>query len=255
MNEEKPTAQAAPARTNYLIPLSIIIAGAFIGAGLYFSGPSAQAVNGEAQQADSAGTAAQPVETASTDNVRPVSDADHIKGPRDAAVTIVEYSDFECPFCKRFHDTMNQVMKRYGDSGDVAWVYRQFPLDSLHPTKARAVAIASECAGEQGGNASFWQFTDRYFELTQSNNRTDIEAVIPQIVGEIGLDKVAFQTCFESGKYDEHIEDDIQNAVATGGRGTPWSVVIAPNGKTFPLNGAQPLETVVQLIELAKKER
>lgn len=133
--------------------------------------------------------------------------------------------------------------------------FRHFPLDQLHPVKARAVAVASECASEQGGNESFWKFSDRYMELTLSNNKTPIETVIPQIVQEIGLNESAFQTCFESGKYDQHIEDDIENAIATGGRGTPWSVVIAPNGKTFPLNGAQPLEAVKQLINLAAQEK
>ena len=137
----------------------------------------------------------------------------------------------------------------------MAWVFRQFPLDQLHPVKAQAVAVASECANEQGGNDTFWKFTDRYFELTLTNNRTDIDVVIPQIAKEIGLDIPAFNTCRQSGKYNEHIQGDIANAVATGGRGTPWSVVIAPNGKTFPINGAQPLGAVEQIIELAKKEK
>lgn len=150
---------------------------------------------------------------------------------------------------------MNEVMDKYGASGDVSWVFRQFPLEQLHPVKAQAVAVASECANEQGGNDMFWKFTDRYFELTLTNNRTDIETVIPQIAGEIGLDTTAFNTCRQSGKYDEHIQSDIANAVATGGRGTPWSVVIAPNGKTFPINGAQPRAAVEQIIELAKKEQ
>ena len=149
---------------------------------------------------------------------------------------------------------MNEVMKEV-DDGQVAWVFRHFPLDQLHPIKARAVAVASECASEQGGNESFWKFSDRYMELTLSNNKTPIETVIPQIVQEIGLNESAFQTCFESGKYDQHIEDDIENAIETGGRGTPWSVVIAPNGKTFPLNGAQPLDAVKQLINLAAQEK
>ena len=84
----------------------------------------------------------EPVGT--TDAVRPVTREDHIKGNPDAPIKIVEYSDFECPFCKRFHDTMNEVMSEV-DNGQVAWVFRHFPLDQLHPVKARAVAVASEC--------------------------------------------------------------------------------------------------------------
>lgn len=239
----------------YLIPISIVMAGAFIAGALYMSngGPNSVPVANSGTNNQPVAQAPQP--EGSTDAVRAVDGADHIKGNPNAAIKIVEYSDFECPFCKRFHDTMNEVMDKYGDNGDVAWVFRQFPLDQLHPVKARAVAIASECAAEQGGNDAFWKFTDGYFDVTLTNNRTDIETVIPQLVKETGLDQVAFQTCFESGKYDQHIEDDIQNAVATGGRGTPWSVVIAPNGKTFPLNGAQPLAAVEQLIEIARNEK
>ncbi len=149
---------------------------------------------------------------------------------------------------------MNEVVANDANS-DVAWVFRQFPLDQLHPVKARAEAVASECAAELGGNDAFWQFADRFMELTPSNNRTEIETVIPQIVREIGLDETAFQTCFESGKYDDHIDADIANAVETGGRGTPWSVLIAPNGKTFPVNGAQPQAAVEQLINIARQEQ
>ncbi|MCA9361965.1 thioredoxin domain-containing protein, partial [Candidatus Kaiserbacteria bacterium] len=229
--------------------------GAFIAAAVFMSNNG----NSTSQVTESADTnqpsQAAPQPSGSIDDVRPVTAEDHIKGNPNAPVLIVEYSDFECPFCKRFHETMNRIMDEQGESGDVAWVYRHFPLDQLHPVKARAVATASECSAEQNGNDGFWQFADRYFELTQSNNRTDIETVIPQIVQEIGLDQTAFQTCFTSGKYDQHIEDDFRNAVVTGGRGTPWSVVIAPNGKTFPLNGAQPYEAVVQLIGLASQEQ
>ena len=164
---------------------------------------------------------------------------------------IVEYSDFECPFCKRFHDTMNQVMDEYGENGDVAWVFRQFPLDQLHPKNARRAAIASECANELGGNDAFWKFADGWFEVSPTNDRTDFEAVTAQLVSEIGLDENAFNTCLTSGKYDQHVQDDVDNAIATGGRGTPWSVVIGPDGTTYPVNGAQPYAAVKQIIDVA----
>ena len=197
----------------YLIPLAIVIAGAFVAGALYFSNSGATANAPVAITDTNQPVAAAPEPTGSTDAVRPVTSEDHIKGNPNAPIKIVEYSDFECPFCKRFHDTMNEVMDKYGDSGEVAWVFRQFPLEQLHPVKAQAVAVASECAAEQGGNDAFWKFTDGYFDVTLTNNRTDIETVIPQLVKEAGLDQVTFQTCFESGKYDDHIEADIANAV------------------------------------------
>jgi protein-disulfide isomerase len=235
----------------FLIPAAILIAGLFVAGALYFSGtgstPAPVVNNGDIQPVAQA-----PEPTGSTDAVRPVTSEDHIKGSIDAPIKIVEYSDFECPFCKRFHDTMNEVMDKYGDSGEVAWVFRQFPLEQLHPVKAQAVAVASECAAEQGGNDAFWEFTDGYFDVTLTNNRTDIEAVIPQLVQDAGLDQATFQTCFESGKYDDHIAADIQNAIDTGGRGTPWSVMIGPDGTTYPINGAQPLAAIEQLIGIAQ---
>ncbi len=235
----------------YLVPLAIVIAGGLVaGAVLISSGNSSAAANvgsNSQQQVEV------PQPSGSLDAVRPVTAEDHIKGNPDAPIKIVEYSDFECPFCKKFHDTMNEVMDKYGESGEVAWVFRQFPLEQLHPIKAQAVAVASECANEQGGNDAFWKFTDTYFERTLTNNRTDIETVIPQIARDIGLDESTFETCLAGGKYDEHIQDDIANAIETGGRGTPWSVMIGPDGSTYQINGAQPLSAIEQLIKIAKE--
>lgn len=237
---------------NHLVPIAIVVGFGLVAGAVFMSNGKGKDTVVTAKTETNQLAQKEPVAT--TNSVRAVTKDDHIKGSLDAPVMIVEYSDYECPFCKRFHDTMNEVMKEV-DDGQVAWVFRHFPLDQLHPVKARAVAVASECVSEQGGNESFWKFSDRYMELTLSNNKTPIETVIPQIVQEIGLNGAAFQTCFESGKFDQHIEDDIKNAIATGGRGTPWSVVIASNGKTFPLNGAQPPEAVKQLINLAAQEK
>jgi protein-disulfide isomerase len=186
--------------------------------------------------------------------MRPVSvGCDHIRGNPAAPVTLVEYSDFECPFCKRFHQTMKQVVAESG--GRVRWVYRHFPIDELHPVKARKVAVASECAGELSGNDAFWKFADRFYELTPSNNKTDIDTVLPQIAREIGLDQAQFASCLASGRHDPRIEEDLQSAVASGGRGTPWSIVVSKSGKTYPLSGAQPYAAVKQLIELALRDK
>ena len=238
---------------NLFVPIAIVIAGGLIAGSLYMSRgtiPVPVARNNQPQP-----TAPQQQPTGSLDAIRAVGKDDHIKGDPDAPIIIVEYSDFECPFCKRFHETMNQVMAKYGASGEVAWVYRQFPLEQLHPVKAMAEAVASECAADQGGNDMFWKFTDRMMELSEANNRTDIETVIPQIVKEIGLNQTEFQACLKSGKFDQHIADDSNNAMATGGSGTPWSILVTKSGKTFPINGAQPLAAIEQLIEIAKREQ
>lgn len=223
-------------------PLAILIAGVLIAIGVYAG------LRGDAPTAPSPQAAQETNENLK--KMAPISAEDHIRGNPDAPVKIVEYSDTECPFCKRFHETMKQVTAEYGDQ--VAWVYRHFPLDSLH-SKARKEAVASECAAEQGGNTAFWKYLDRWFELTPSNDQTDIDTVLPQIAREIGLDEAQFASCLASTKYDAHVEENAQNATATGGNGTPWSIVIGKNGKMYPLSGAQPYEAVKQLIELARQ--
>lgn len=111
--------------------------------------------------------------SSSVENIKPISDQDHILGNPDAPVKVVEFADTECPFCKRFHPTMHQVIQEYGRSGQVAWVYRHFPIDEIH-SKARKEATALECANELGGNTTFWQYTDRLYEITPSNNNLDL---------------------------------------------------------------------------------
>ena len=157
---QTPTSSSRPATPlwrDLLIPISIVVAGVAIGAGLYFGGmPAAPAA------APSPTPGNQPQEQqANTDAVAPVTAEDHIKGSADAAVVIVEYSDFDCPFCSRFHDTMNEIVADY-PTDQVAWVYRHLPLEQLHP-QAFSVALASECVADIGGNEAFWSFTDGYF--------------------------------------------------------------------------------------------
>ncbi len=170
----------------------------------------------------------------------PVSDSDHIRGNVNAEVTIVEYSDLECPFCKQFHGTMQQAMAAYGDK--VRWVYKHFPLDQIHP-KARKEAEAAECAGELGGNDAFWAYVDRIFEITPSNNGLD-PALLLVIAQDLGLDRTRFESCLASGKYAELVEAHFQEGARLGVNGTPGSFV---NGQ--PVRGAVPFETLQLIID------
>ncbi len=222
------------------IPMAIIIVGVLIAGSIYFS---------SIRRSDTA-LLNQPSErdNANLENIRAISETDHIRGNIDAPVKIVEYSDTECPFCKMFHTTMKRVIEEYG--GDrVAWIYRHSPIDSLHP-KARKEAMATECANELGGNEKFWMYLDRIYDLTPSNNGLD-PAELPKIAEYVGLNVTDFNSCLDSGIYAERIEEDLQNANATGGKGTPWSIIIAKNGEKYPINGAEPYETVRQMIDFS----
>jgi protein-disulfide isomerase len=241
------TTKAAPAvaMKDLLIPLSIVIAGLAVGLGLYFSAGSANPTGAVAKDPSQEAPVAD-----TSDKIDPVTEADWIKGNVNAPVKIVEYSDFECPFCKRHHETIKPLIEKYGDK--VAFVFRQFPLEQLHQ-KAMPVAIASECVGELGGDTAFWTFTDRYFEVTLTNDRTDIDTVIPKLAAESGVNMAKFNECFTSERTKPAVETDVADAVETGGRGTPWSILIGPDGKTYPINGAQPLSAIEQMIETALK--
>lgn len=229
------------------MPIAVVIAGALIATAVVYSGGKAP-VAGTANQPQQQQVAQQ---TGDLEKMTPISSKDHIRGNPDAPVKIVEYSDTECPFCKRFHTTMKEVMDEYGKDGKVAWVYRHFPLDQLH-SKARKEAVALECAGVLGGNDKFWAYADRLYEVTPANNGLDL-AELPKIAQYVGLDSTKFSTCLGSTKYDKHIEDEVQNAQATGGNGTPWSIVVGKDGKKYPLSGSQPISAIKKLIDLASK--
>jgi protein-disulfide isomerase len=222
-------------KSTFSTPIAIVMAGVIIAGALYFSDAKKEVVPKV------------PVKVASgLDQVRPISADDHIRGNPNAEVIVVEYSDTECPFCSRFHETMKQIMNEYGKNGKVAWVYRHSPIDQLH-SKARNEAVALECATELGGNEKFWEYTDRIYAITPANNGLD-PAELPKIATFVGLDATKFNICLTSGKYNSKIQTDLENAQATGGGGTPWSVVISKKGNTS-INGALPYAQVKQLID------
>lgn len=200
--------------------------------------PSAQNENVPAQQDTGK-------DDAKTDIVvAPVTDKDWVRGDRNAPITIVEFSDTECPFCKQFHETMQTILTEY--DGKIRWVYRHFPLEQLHP-RALKEAEALECAGEIGGNDSFWKYADRLYEITPANNKLD-PAQLSDIARTVGLNVIKFNDCLASGKYAEKVQEHIAQAGAAGGRGTPYSVILVGD-KKIPINGAQPLPQVKRLLD------
>ena len=222
-----------------LVPLSIIIAGGFVAVAIFFGAKTNT-------QNIAAAPTANPNGAVVTGQVDPVTAKDNIVGNINAKVVVVEYSDYECPFCKSFHKTMQQVMNTYKPD-QVAWVYRQFPIAQLH-SKAPKESEAGLCANDLGGNKGFWDFTNRIFDVTTSNNTLD-PAELPNIAQFAGLDVTAFNNCLSSGKFTKAVLDDVAAAARAGAQGTPYSVAITQSGKKLPINGAQPFDQVKSIID------
>jgi protein-disulfide isomerase len=174
-------------------------------------------------------------------NVRHVSSSrDHIYGNPNAPVSLIEYSDFECPFCKRFHSTARAVIDAY--AGKVNWVYRHFPLP-IHNPGAQKEAEASECVNQLGGNEAFWKFADAIYARTQSNgNGFPLTQLVP-LGKELGLDEKQFKECLDSGKYASRVQEDIDEGNQIGITGTPANILLHNNTGQVALKlGAQPLD-------------
>lgn len=175
---------------------------------------------------------------------------DHIRGNPSASVSVITYSDFECPFSKRHHPTLQQILDAYGN--DVNVVYRHFPL-SFHQN-AEKEAEASECVAELGGNDAFWKFADGIYEKTTSNGTGFALDQLPVLAKQVGVDENAFKTCLDSGKYQAKIAAEMQAGSKAGIDGTPGTVIVRNATKEAKLVvGAQPLDAFKTAIDALKK--
>jgi len=180
------------------------------------------------------------------ENVRAVSEDDHILGDVHAPVSIIEYSDFECPFCTRLHPTLARIVEDFPN--DVKWVYRHFPLTSIH-AEAEPAALAAECVADLGGNDAFWSFADEVFAAGPLGNN-----VYVSIANKLGIKESDFSRCLSSRKFEARVTADAQNAVDSGGRGTPYVIVINEAGKVFPFSGELPYANVRAIVQVAINE-
>ncbi len=225
-----------------IVPGAIIIAGLIIAGAIYYDRKSQNNPTANLGQNQPAAPAASPL-----DNLKPVTDKDHVLGDPNAPVTLVLFSDLECFFCKRFHETMKQIMDEYGKTGKLKWVFRHLPLEQLH-SKAKNEAVAAECANELGGNDAFWKYVDRVFEITPSNNGLD-PLELPKISEYVGLNKTKFATCLTSGKFDQLIAENAEDGIKSGALGTPYAVILGPNNKKTVIPGALPYSDVKTAID------
>jgi protein-disulfide isomerase len=164
----------------------------------------------------------------------PVDD-DPVLGPQDAQITIIEFSDYECPYCRKWQSEVpQQLLAAY--PGKIRLVYRDFPLSSIHPN-ALPAALAADCAGEQG---AYWKFHDKLFSMELGLSSDAYQ----QYASELGLDESAFADCVKSNRYLDEVQADVKFATDLGIRSTPTFFI---NG--IAVVGAQPLSVFQEVID------
>jgi protein-disulfide isomerase len=222
-------------KSQYVLPITIVVAGVIIAGAVFWAGKSGTATPGT-------GTGQQGV------TFRPADSTDHVLGNPNAPIKVIEYADLECPYCKIFETTMHQVMDYYGAGGQVAWVFRAFPLTSIH-SKAPQEAQAAECAADQGGSTEFFKYIDQIYAITPSENGLDL-GQLPLIAKEQGLNVDQFNQCLSSGKYAKKVQDEYNEAITAGGSGTPFTLITVQGSKdAVTLSGAQPYDSMRAAID------
>lgn len=221
------------------IPISIVLGFGMIAIAIYFSVGAKQVVT---NNQPTTATAPAPAPT----KIRTVDSTDNIRGNPNAPIVIIEYSDYDCPFCKRFHETMNQIMNEYGVGGKVAWVYRQLPIAGLHPN-APKISEAALCVSDLAGNDAFWTFSDLVFGQRGINDPTNMTK-LPEFAKTAGADVNEFNSCLSSGRMASKVSASQSEATAAGINGTPQSYIIVGNNQ-LPIEGAQSFAVVKQAID------
>jgi len=226
-NEEKSFTLSLPVA---IVFASLVISGAILLTKGNTPAPAAAAVG------------AQPPANPVAISIRPPSAQDHIIGSPNAPVVLVEYSDFECPFCAVIYPNLKKIVE--DSNGRVAWVYRNFPLDSIHQ-KARPAALAAECIAAELGNDAFWKFADAIFADQQSMGQAQYE----QIAARLGANPQTFAQCVSSKQFDAKISADEAEGQKNGGQGTPFTIVVGKKGTPTSFSGALPLAQIQAIVK------
>lgn len=255
--EDKPGSLTLSPKASFAIGLVggvlvLCTIGFFILLGLVIKGRVEASPKGAAPTAAApsaaAPTAAAPEDENKIGPIPAVTTDDHVTGAKDAVVTLVEYSDLQCPYCARFHSVMGQLMADPAYKGKIRWVYRHFPL-SFHPN-ALPAANAAECAGEQG---KFWEMADAIYSDNDTVNGsvTLTQADFDAYAKDIGLNMSKFDSCFVANKYQSVIDADRQGGGTAGISGTPATVILGADGNQTLIPGALPIDQVKAMVDAA----
>ena len=227
--------------------LVLCTAGFFILLSLMLKGGSGITLGAAVAGAPSAAVAPSPSAAAApapdvVGDVKAVTSDDHVQGPSNAALTLIEYSDFQCPYCSRFHPTMLQLMADPAYKGKIRWVFRHFPL-SFHPNAVPA-ANAAECASEQG---KFWEYADGLFNAQDQEG----DAFYGTLADKLGLNRGKFDSCYSAKKYNARITADQSSGSTAGVNGTPGTIIINKAGAKQLVPGAVPYEQLKAMVDSA----
>lgn len=237
--------------TNKTLIVALIIAAFFLGS--LTNKVATLEKNRSSDSADVGGAAITPTDIPQQPQqqakIKPVTSSDHIRGNANAKVSVVVYSDFECPFCQRFHPTTQALLKTYGDK--IRLIYRHFPLP-FH-ANAQKEAESSECIASLGSNDLFWKYADTIFERTTANGTGFALDKLGPLAAELGVNQEAFQTCLDSGKYEKLVKDSIAEGQTAGVNGTPSTFIINSKGESQLVVGAQPIDVFKTAIDQALK--
>lgn len=173
-----------------------------------------------------------------------VGNDEHILGSKSAKVTLIEYSDLQCPFCSRFHPTAEQLANDSG--GKVRLVFRHFPLSSIHPLAAKAAETA-ECVTAVAGQNAFWKYVNGIFANQASMN----DSMLLDQAAKAGANRGAVDACVKSGKYAGKVQAMQQEGEKIGVQGTPATFVVAADGSFELMPGALPLESAKAYVDRA----
>lgn len=230
--------------TSPAIPIAIICGFAMIAIAIFFTNNEKTAPVEEVVTV---------IEEDNGGSIRPIDETDYVYGNPNAPILMIEYSDYECPYCKQYHITLAQIMKEYGISGKVAWVYRQFPITQLHPNSAK-ISKAALCVGEiaggpktSAGQNAFWKFTNKIYEERDYNSFTNV-VKLPDYAMDAGVTKEDYVACLEGNQFEQTVLDSAEEAYAIGGRGTPYTVLIVGDQQEV-INGAQSYSVVKGIID------
>lgn len=208
-----------------------------------FTGQATGTTQGVTQQQPS-----QPTQQQSA-KVQVSVDDDAGKGNKDADVYVIEFSDFQCPFCRRsYTQILTQLESDYIDTGKIYFVYRDFPLDSIHPA-ATLAAQAAECAEDQG---KFWEMHNKIFDEQNKQGQGTVQFSDDDLKTwskDIGLNTQSFNQCLDSGKYAQEVQKDFQDGVNAGVSGTPTFFIGNPKDGYTAVVGAQPYSVIKQVID------